>query len=820
MQTLWQDLRYGLRMLRNSPGFTIVAVLTLALGIGSSTLVFSIVYSILIQPLPYKDFKRLAVFQIEDMTKAGGDRTMFSVDELNAFREQNHVFTDLVGYNNDVNVVYNDGHGTRDILGTSGAQSHPGSGGAYVTTNTFRFYGVLPFLGRALTDTDGAVGAQPVFVMNYRLWKYAFREDPRILDRTFILNGEPRTLVGIMSARFQAYGASVWLPITMGSGASPRGVSLKPIGRLKQGVSLKTAAADLTVIASRLPQSYPGKIAARFSVEVDTLADNLVQRFTRTLFTLVAAVSLLLLIACTNVANLLLARATARRQEMAIRASMGAGWGRLVQQPVVETFVLAAAGCTLGCFAAYAGLTAIARLMPAHRIPDEVVLRLSPVALVFALAISIAVTFICGLAPAVRFLRDDRQLRLTGASNRADEAFRHKKVRGRLVIAEVALSLVLLLGAGLMLRSFFALTHVSIGFDPEHVLYLRLTLPKGQYQSVQQREILFQRILGRLTQGPAVEAAAESWSLPPQDFKTTPVTVPGSNDLKQGNAVLDLCSEDYFRTLELRLLRGRPLSAADVQSRRLVAVVNEALARDFFGNEDPVGKKIKFDVLDQLPDAPHNSYFEIVGVVSDFRNVGLQRQPAPEALLPNTISAVGIPIFLARSSVNPDSLLQSAYAAVWAEDPNIAVNMSGSLKNILNEYVFAEPRFELSTLAAFSGTGLLFVVIGVFSVSAYMVSLETHNIGIRMALGAQRSDIAQMVLKDGLGLIFAGTAIGIVLSLASTRILAAQIWGISRMDPVTFVLAAFCVVAAGLAACLIPARRAMRVDPMVALRHE
>ena len=818
IENVFRDIRFATRRLLREPRISVMVILALGLGIGFATLIFSLIDNLLLQPFTYRNFERSTVFRIHDMSEAGNEGSrLFSISELLAFQQQNHVFEDLVGYNNAVNVSYNDGNGTREIFGTHGSESHAGAGGAYVTPNTFEYYGVPPLLGRWITQQDGTPGAPPVFVMNYRLWQEMFHGDPGILGRSFLLNGEAKTLVGIMPPRFQIYGAGVWLPIVDPSAPQlVEGVNL--IGRLKPGVTLKAAAADLTVIASNLAKLYPGNYPARFTVVTETLVDSLLGKFKTTLYALLAAVLMLLLIACMNVANLLLARSTTQQAQVALRASLGASRSRLIQQFVVESFVLASAGCVLGCLIAYSGLGWLAALIPAHRIPDGVVFQLNLPVLLFALAIAVGTTIVCGLVPALPFLGRDVHARLVGrlSQSRASRG----NLRSSLVIAQVAISIVLLTGAGLLMRSFFALAHIDLGFRPYSVLYVHLDLPKGRYQATEPRNILLGKIVDRVKTLPGVFAAAETWALPPYDAKRSEVTIPGKNQSKQWDANINLCSEDYAQTLRLVMLKGRLLSKEDIESARRVAVVNQTLARRFFGNDDPIGRRIKFNEFDNLPDTPHDAYFEIVGIVADYRNAGLRKQPVPEALLPYTISPLGVPNILARTALSPNSLLNSVYQVVWNVDPEVGIDMSGSLGNLLDEYDYQEPRFEFAFLSTFAGIGLLLVVIGIYSVMAYTVALRTHEIGVRTALGAQSGAIIRMVLKRGLSLVTVGVLVGLPVSLGFTHFLASQIWGVSPTDLWTFASVVTCVLITGLIACFLPARRAAQVDPLITLRYE
>jgi len=653
------------------------------------------------------------------MSETGNDgRGLFSIPEFLAFREQNRVFEDVVGYNNAVNISYNDGSGTREIFGSHGAESHAGSGGAYVTTNTFDYYGVFPLLGRGIMQEDGNPGAPPVFVMNYRLWQEMFHGDPGILGKSFLLNGEARTLIGIMPPGFQIYGAGVWLPIVLDPGLPQILEGLDIIGRLKPGVSLEAAAADLTGIARGLEKVDPGKYPARFSVTTEPLVESLLRRFKTTLCALLAAVSMLLLIACTNVASLLLVRATTRQGEVALRASLGASRSRLTQQFLVEAFVLASAGCILGCLLAYGSLKWLVALIPAHRIPDGVVFHLNLAVLLFAVAISMVTTLVCGFVPALHVVGRKLQAPLTGPG-RGSPGGGLGGPRSGLVIAQIAISIVLLTGAGLMMRSFFALDHVDLGFRPYSVLYARLNLPKDRYETAETRRILLRTIVDGVKTLPGVIAAAETWSLPPDDAKSSDVTIPGKVHSQDWSANINLCSQDYFQTLGLPLLRGRLFSEDDVESARHVAVINQTLARRFFGNDDPIGQTIKFNEFDTQPDSPRDAYFEIIGIVADYRNAGLKNQPVPEALMPFTISPRLVPNILARTALNPNLLLKSVYQSVWAVDPEVGIGMSGSLGNLLDEYEYEEPQFEVAVLGAFAGMGLVLVVIGIYSLMAY-----------------------------------------------------------------------------------------------------
>ena len=820
---LWQDLRYALRSLSKERGFILLAVFTLALGIGATTVIFSVVDNALPRPFPYKDADGISIFQIHDLDEAGErGRGAFSVPEFLDYEEQNHVFADMIG-TAYADVLYTGAGGTQQL------------NGAYVTTNTFRFLGVEPLLGRWITPDDGESGAPPVFLMNYRLWQEQFHGDRKILGAAFSLNGVPRTLVGIMPPRFQYFGADVWLPLSLTRGGADNTGNTDAAGvrhveggqmylvaeeRRKPGVSLQAAAADLNVIAERLSKVYPKDYPKRFNVRTDTLASDVVGDFKPMLYILLAAVGMLLLIACSNVANLLLARATAREREIAIRASIGASRGRLIRQLLVESSVLAAAGGAFGCLFAYWGLKVVMAVMPPDTLPSESVIELNSPVMLFTVAVIMITTLLCGLAPALHAVRGELQPRLKDAGRGVSADYRNGKFRAGLVVVEVALSIVLLAGAGLMMRSFFALEHVDLGFNPQNILSTRLVFSQGRYKTAAENKMFFQQVLARVAAVPGVVAATEAVTLPPFGGPESDVVVLGKTHSERWNSILELCSEGWFRTVGLPLIRGRLLSETDVDSARRVVVVNQMLARRFFGQEDPIGQKIKFNELGSSPETPRDAYFEVVGVVADAKNQGLREPALPEGFIPYTVGNFGRRGILVRTAGNPLSMVRSVNRAVWAVDPDVALTQTASIQTFLKDYAYAQPRFGLIVLGVFAAIALVLVIIGVFSVMAYSVSLQTHEVGIRMALGAQRSSVLRMVLGRGLRLIAAGIILGELANLTLTRLIASQIWGVSARDPLTLSAIAAVIGGAGLLACILPARKATQVDPLIALRHE
>ena len=831
LETLLQDVRFGLRMLRKNPGFTAVAVLTLALGIGASTTAFSIYYNLTFNAFAAKNADRLAVPVIANTDTAGSgfNEQLLACSSTN-FDAIHPVFEDIVCFRH-ANMLLSDGRHTRQL------------DAAYVTANAFDFYGVPPLLGRGITPNDDAADAPPVFVMSYNMWKREFNSDPGILNKSFTVDDEPRTLVGIMPARFQGYGAlvGIWMPESVRDTSSPHRGGLQLIlGRLKPGVSLGEASANLRVVMQDLAKDQPSSFPGHFTARVETASDFLMGPFgigrafgtafsaKHMIYVLLGGVLVLLLIACSNVANLLLARATVREKEIAIRSALGASRSRLIRQLLVESSLLAVIACGVGCLVAHFGLRGASAIIPRSAtdlfaiVGGEVIFSLNLPVLCFALAITVMTTLICGVAPAVRSVGRNLQPGLAGVGKEASGGFRHGRIRAALVIGEVALSIVLLAGAGLIIHSVFLLTHVDLGYHPKNVLLVSST-PRNILQvPVAQRQFLVtaenEKFIQALRTVPGVEDVAVDDTIAGYGGGR------GSDVFAAGNsrpmhAGVDGCDERLLSTLGMDLVSGSWLSKADVDSARRIAVINQTMAHRLWGDSNPIGQQLEvksFQVKDQLQ---RDEYFQVAGVVRDLKNVGPAQPALPEAFIPYTIQGSGIAILLKTTS-DADSLLHPIEERVWAIDPDATFVYAESLEDFLNMLSYSTPKFGAMAIAPVAGIALLLVMSGIFSVMAYTVSLQTREIGIRMALGAQHGNILRAVLSKGFSLIGAGIIAGLCVSFALTRLLSSQIWGVSSTDPWTFAIVISAVVAAGLAASWIPARRAMRVDPMVALRHE
>jgi putative ABC transport system permease protein len=813
-EALWRDIRYGLRRLRKQPAFTGLAVTTLALGVGVTTTIFSVIHSVLLNPFPYADADRVAVIQIRDVAFARlGGAAAFPLPEFLEYQQQNHVFEEVIG------------GGHEDVLLTTadGPQQYDGS---YVTPNTFRFLGVPALAGRGLVPEDAAPGAPPVFVMSYKMWRSRYDLDPGVVGRSFTLNGVPTTLVGIMPPRFTKFAADLWRAVPLdrsNPGVNRRVFRLQ--ARLKRGVTLRQAESDIDALAHRLAAIYPKDYPNRFRVQVVRWVDSIVVQFRKTLYILAAAVGLLLLIACSNVANMLLAKATAREKEIALRAALGASRGRVVRQLLTESGLLALCGAAVGCVLAYAGLKALAPLIPMTLLPSEVVIGMNVPALVASLALTVLTAMSFGLVPALKTAKRNvvESLKDAGKGNSGSSG---GQLRNALVVVEVALSLILLVGAGLLMGTVVALQRIDLGLNPDHILVARVPLPRGQYDTAAAKQRFFEAALQRLRALPGVTAASASTGLPIYGLPIYgrimgDIDVPGQSHTERWDAVYQLCSEGYFLTLGLRLARGRTLTGADVNDARKVAVVNQTLVNRYFGGADPIGRHLKLSMLERLPSgAVTNASFEIVGVIEDVKNRGIEEAPLPEVLVPYTITGAFDRSILVKTAADPGILVNNVRREIWAVDRNVVLAFVGTLTDYLKLLSYAEPRFSLIVLGAFAGLGLVLAVIGVYSVIAYIVSQRTHEIGIRMALGASRGDVLWMFLRMALRLMGIGLAVGLLASLMATRLIATQIWGISPHDPGMLVAVTVVLIMTGVAACYVPARRATAVDPIIALKVE
>jgi putative ABC transport system permease protein len=805
MRILWKDLRYGLRGWISSPGFALLAILTLALGIGAATTMFSVVKNVLISPFPYRDADRIVQVFIHDLDDSGfGGRPVFQGAEYLEFRNRNHVFSE------DISSV------TQDVLWTTPDGTEQWVGGQ-LSGNTFQCLGVPAQVGRILTPQDSKPGAPPVFVMSYKLWARRFQLDPSIVGRTFTLNGEPTTLVGIMGKRFTKRAADLWQPLDPTSGDDRYFLYQ---AYLRPGVSLKQVEADLTPIAVSWAKDHPKDYPKRYSVQAINYVDSVVGSFKKTLLTLAAAVALLLLIACANVANMLLARSTARDREMAIRSALGAGRWRIARQLLAENLLLGLGGAALGCVFAWGGIKALVAYIPEGAIPREAEITLDTKVLLFSLGLAIFTSLLFGLAPVWQLARRNIVDPLKDSGRGIGGGFRRARLRNTLVVVELALSIVLLGGAGLMIRTFAALQQQDLGFKPDNVLFARIPFPKGQYQTADEMKRFFAKLLPQVKTVPGVIDITAASTLPPYGGIRSKVEVPGRTHSEEWNVIYQLVSEGYLHTLSVPLTRGRNLGEGDIEAARRVAVINEAGATKFFEREDPIGRQLVLQIARERTGKPEPTSFEIVGIFHDMKNDDVNRAARPEILVPYTITGRFERGVMVRSVGNPAALVHSVEREIWKVDRNVAATMTRPLSDFLNDFTFSQPRFVLVVLGVFAGLGLVLVAVGVYSVIAYTVSRQTHEIGIRMALGALGGDIIRMVLRMGLWLMALGIAIGVGAALLVNRVLATELWGVKPHDPITLIAVSLVMLLVGILACWLPARRATNIDPSIALRFE
>jgi predicted permease len=810
-----RDILYGSRTLARTPGFTAVAVTTLALGISAVTVIYSVVRNVVLDPFPYTRSERLVNVVLKDASDRIVRGPYFPASEYLDYQEQTTAFEDVVATSRDS--AYWTGEAGTERLDV-----------AWMTGNGFEFLGVPPLIGRTFDRNDTAPGAPKVAVMSYRAWHRLFAGDQSVLGRTMVLNGEPWTVVGVMPPRFEWNIADLWLPSALERSSDPRtSRGFRAFqAHLRPGVTPREAEAQLTVVAARRAAEHPNDYPPNYRFEVIKVIDWVVRDFRGVLYTLFGAVSLLLIIACCNVANMLLARATVREREFGIRVAIGASRTRIVRQLLVESALLALGGLAGGCLLAYAGVSALAGFMPRQGVPWETQIRLDQPVLLFAALAAILATVGFGVFPAVQSARRD-VLAGTTIGGRTTAGRRQTRMRGGLVVAQVALSMILLLGAGVLMRTFVKLAGVDLGIDARHVLVAgvgfapRLDGPQQQTaMSAEASRQLYRQLIDRISSTAGVRAAAVSSGTPPFAGFNSPFRIPGTVVPEEASVLVVFASEGLFSTTGMPLLKGRELSPVDVNQSHRVAVINEALARKHFGSEDPVGRTIHLSRLTTLPVPVTDPTFEIVGVVRDMANQGPREQAAPQLFVPYPFRGPGGLTLVVRTLDDPMRALNAIRREVTAVDPQIALIEPTPLEEWIQRVVFARPRFSVLVLGIFAATGVLLVALGVYGVLAYTVSQQRREIAIRMALGGQRGDVIQMVLRLGLQLVAAGLVIGAAASLATNRLLTTQLWRITPHDPLTFAAAMLLVLAVGAAACWVPARRAVRVEPMTALRQE
>ncbi len=805
-----QDARYGARGLLKQPGFTMPAVLALALGIGATTTIFSVIQNVLLDPYPmYRNVDRMVGVMIhDDSTTRPNGRDFFQTPEFLDYAAQMTSFDAVIAGGGNGDVVY---------VGSEGAEQFSG---ALLSGNTFSVLGIEALVGRTISPEDAAPGGPPVFVMSYKLWANRFGLDPSLIGTTFRLDGVATTLIGVMPPRVSKLGADIWRPVQLDR-ADPalRTQYFKFQAHLKPGVTIAQADAEFRAVAARIAKDYPKSYPDRFTGHVVGFVDSIVRDFKTTLYTMAAAVGLLLLIACANVANLLLSRAAGRQREIALRSSLGASRGRLIRELFVESLLLALAGMAVGCGIAAAGIRAVVAAIPEGLIPREALIQLDTRVLLFSVLVAGVTALLFGLLPAFQAVRRDLMNPLRTAGKGVGGGFRGGRLRSGLVVLEIALSLVLLTSAGVLMRSFIKLQATELGFNPANLLIVRLPVSGIHTQTAAGQAQFIMQALAGIRALPGVVGASTTTGMPAFGALGTNFEIPGIAHTEKWRGNIEQCSDDYFRTLGVPLLRGRDLSPDDQHHARPVAVVNRLLVERFFGGADPIGRTL-IAALPGPDGVPTGMSFQIVGVVDNAKNNGVTEAIAPSAFVPHTASAVRGVTLVVKTAGPPLRALKSVRNEIWAVDPGVALAESDALENYLTKYAYAAPRLGLAIFTAFAGIGLVLVVLGVYSLIAYTVSCQTREIGIRIAIGAARHDVLRMTIGMALRWLAAGAAIGLAASLATTRLVANQLFEVSPTDPATFAAVVCVLAASAFAASYFPARRATKVDPIVVLRAE
>jgi len=800
-----QDLRYGARMLRKNPGFTAVAVLTLALGIGANTAMFSVINAVLLRPLPYTNPQQLLVLQ--ELSPSVGVHSPSYPDFLD-WRKQSKTMPQMAALNNR-------------SFNLSGVAQPENINGYAVSPNCLSLFGVRPILGRDFLPSEETPGTAPVAILSYALWQSHFGADPNISGKNLTLDGQTFAIVGVLPPNIRFLDQTdllapigVWAGEMMNRG--DRG-DMAGIGRLAPGASVAQARAEMDTIAANLRKEYP--INAGISVSVTPLRVELAGDARPAILVLFGAVVFVLLIACVNVANLFLARSAARAREIAVRQACGASSQRLVRQMLTESFVLAVFGGGLGIAAGALGIQGLRRLVPTN-ILQGAVITMDRGVLLFSAAMVVLVAVAFGLAPAWQASQPRVHETLKEGGRSSTSGAQQNRLRSALVIAETALALVLLVGAGLMMKSMYRLLQVNPGFRPERVLTMEIDLRTAQYSKPEASLAFWHQVLDRVRVLPGVEAAALGTVVPlTGDHSRADVTIEGMATPEPGkypHPDYHSVSAGYLDALTIPLLRGRNFAAADTKTAPPVALVNYTMAHRFWPNGDAIGKRLRFGHPEWKDDFP---WITVVGVVGDTKLYGLSNPSRLELYLPYEQSPTTEMSLVLRSSVNPASLTSAVREAVLAIDKDQPVADVNTMTQLVNNSV-ATPRITLVLLGLFSALALVLAAIGTYGVIAYSVQQRTHELGIRLALGAQRRDVMRLVLAHGMKLAGIGIAIGVAAAFGLTRLMASLLFGTGASDPIAFSAASIVLLLVAVAACCIPARRAMRLDPMVALRYE
>ncbi|HKY26804.1 MAG TPA: ABC transporter permease [Pyrinomonadaceae bacterium] len=811
MDTIWKNITYSVRMLLKRPGFTAVAVIAIALGIGANTAIFSVVNTVLLRPLPFEKPEQLIYLSTEQRNQPTEDTGTFSVPDLLDVRDRATTLKYVASYQRSGTIVTEGGEPERLI-------------GAAVTADYFPLFGVKPILGRFHTREEDQPGAAPVIVISHSLWQRRFGGDPNIIGREVTIGGKT-TVIGVMPPGFEFPlrddNQDYWEPMFAAAFLNKKTREtrderfLQVVGRLKDGATIEQAKAELDNLSRQVEQQFPitntGLIFDAVSVH-----EEITREYRSALLIMLGAVGLVLLIACANVANLQLARATARKREIAIRAALGASRGRIAGQLLTESLILAIVGGAAGLLLAAWGLDVLVKYGPPD-VPRLQEVQLDNAVLGFTAAVSVITGVIFGLLPALHASRSGPGGALKEGAFGSTDAGSRSRMRSALIVVEVAFSLMLLVGAGLLINTFVRLLKTDAGFDPRGVLAMDIPLSRTKYPKPEQQLAAFQQLLEQMKSIPGVRDVSVVSNVPFSDFDTElSFNIEGKPPYRPGE---ELAADDttagpnYFRTMNITLLRGRDFSNQDTTNTPHVMIVSNAFARKFLPGEEPIGKRILMDGDGQPPR-------EIIGVVNDVRRNGLDIDVEPEMYVSYLQSPTRrLNIMLKTDAPNPAQMATTARETIRAFDPNQIIWRTQTLDEMVSKSV-APRRFNMMILGVFAGVALILAAVGLYGVMSYSVNWRTNEIGIRMALGARASDVIALVVREGMVLTLIGLAIGLAGALIFSRIMTSLLYGVSARDPLTFAGVSAVLLFVALVACLIPARRATKVDPLIALRAE
>ncbi|HEV8366329.1 MAG TPA: ABC transporter permease [Pyrinomonadaceae bacterium] len=801
MQILLNDLRYGVRMLVKKPLFTVVAIITLALGIGANTAIFSVVNAVLLRSLPYHKADQLVL--LSGVTPSGDNDGMSQL-ESEDFRAGLHSLEDLVAFQSQsVNVT--------------GTDRPDRIRGAFVSANFFQFFNLTPIVGRTFAPGEDRQGAPKFTVVNEKMWRERLNGDANLEGKKLILNGEVYSVIGVVTSTFKEPldpDVEAWMPLAYypsNNGQRDARFALG-MGRLRQGTNLRQAQAEASTIASQFAQAYPKESTGR-GAKVESFRELMVSGVRPMLWLLFAAVAVILLIACANLANLLLARGLSRQREVAVRAALGASRWRLIRQLLTETTVISIIGGLGGVLLAYWGLRALLRLPQNFVSADDATLDTR--VLLFAIGISVVTGWLFGLAPALQLARPKLQSFLKEGGRGSGEAARWNRVRGGFVVFQVALSLLLLVSAGLLIRSFDRLLRVNVGFKPEQLLSLEYRLPRNKYGKADVQWNFHRQVTEQIKEIPGVQSVSLVRGLPfSGNGGTTAIILPDREIPEKGKepeVMFNTVTPNYFETIGIPVLRGRTFANEDQANTPGVLMINQTMADRFWPQQDPIGKQIKF--------AQDGSQGTVVGVVGDAKHYRIEEEQRPQLYVPYSQNPGIFATLVIRTTVEPLSLSEQVRQAVWKVDPDQPMWKIRTVEFLVTRSI-ADRKFLLALMGIFAALALILTVIGLYGVISYLVNQRTQEIGIRMALGAQMKDILRMVLKQGMTLVLIGVGLGLGASWMLTRLITKLLYETSATDMVTFSTIAVLLIVVALFACYVPARRATKVDPLDALRYE